>query len=83
MNRKPRPSPRSDRDGRNGGFDNDEDDTEHLDTTLRESAMEYSQPQMFTLTSSGGQFVSSGRPEILVDVPAHAVSRTLNMTMQV
>ncbi|RUS91660.1 hypothetical protein EGW08_000633 [Elysia chlorotica] len=62
---------------------NEADQAHHsVDKTLKESALEYTQPQTFTLTSQGGQFVSSDQPEILVDVPAHAVGRNLNITMQ-
>ncbi|GFN86870.1 leucine rich repeat protein [Plakobranchus ocellatus] len=49
---------------------------------FRSSAMEFSQPQTFTLTSEGGQFMSSGQPEIIVDVLPHAVRRNVNITMQ-
>ena len=63
--------------------DNDEDGAHCMDKTLTVSALEYTQPQTFTVRSKGGQFVSSGQPEILVDVPAKAVERNLNITMQV
>ncbi|GFR98426.1 leucine rich repeat protein [Elysia marginata] len=58
------------------------EDAHHTAKTLKAWGLKYSQPKTFTLTSSGGQFVSSSHLEVLVDVPAHAVRRNLNMTMQ-
>ncbi|KAH9496552.1 hypothetical protein Btru_017251 [Bulinus truncatus] len=44
--------------------------------------IEYHQPQIFTVTSLGGQFTSSGHPTVTVTMPAHAVSQNVRITVQ-
>ncbi|KAK6960621.1 leucine rich repeat protein [Biomphalaria glabrata] len=45
--------------------------------------MDYQQPQSFTVTSTGGQFVSSGHPAVTVSIPAHAVNHSLQISLQI
>ncbi|CAG5133429.1 unnamed protein product, partial [Candidula unifasciata] len=59
--------------GGGGGSDEDEDDL---------LALEYTQRQTFTVTSQGGQFVSSAGPEVKISVPAHATADPLRITVQ-
>lgn len=52
-------------------------------STVVQDKLSYQEPELFTVTSSGGQFVTSGSPEVKVTVPAHAIRSKLQVTIQV